>query len=106
LPTATSAVTGEQIVRAQALVTRALPLQFDAASLARAPKDVVAFVERSGGLRGAQLAFCAEHPGRAAVGLWWPWGGGGTVSLRVGFVGAEHDPALADRLRALFGVPA
>jgi hypothetical protein len=106
LPTATSSVAGEQIAPAQALVLRAMPRQFDAASLANAPSDVIAFVERSGGLRGNQLAFYAAHSGRTAVGLWWPWGGGGTVSLRVGFVGAENDPQLAARLRELFGLPA
>jgi hypothetical protein len=106
LPTATSSVTGEQIAAAQALVARALPKQFDAASISSAPSSALAFVERSGGLRGNQLAFCADAEGRTIVGLWWPWGGGGTVSLRIGIVGAESDPALADRLRALFGVAA
>jgi hypothetical protein len=106
LPTATSSVTGEQIAQAQALVLRAMPQQFEAATLASAPADVLAFVQRSGGLRGNQLAFCVVRPGRTVVGLWWPWGGGGTVSLRVGFVGAESDPQLAVRLRTLFGVAA
>jgi hypothetical protein len=106
LPTATSSVSGDQIAQAQALAVRAMPQQFDGATLVNAPADVLAFVQRSGGLRGSQLAFCAVRPGRTVVGLWWPWGGGGTVSLRVGFVGAESDPSLAVRLRTLFGVPA
>jgi hypothetical protein len=106
LPTATSAVTSSQLEQARAVVDRTFPHRLDKATLGDAPEAVRALVDRSGGLRDAQLAFYLEAAPFIAFGLWWPWGGGSHVSLRVGLIGAEADPALAQRLRDSFGVEA
>lgn len=96
----TSAVSGPHIALARAIVEKALPQVFDGTNLASAPDALRAIITASGGLRGNQLAFADG----TAFGLWWPWGGGGTVSLRIGLVGAAKDEALTTRLRDLFGV--
>jgi hypothetical protein len=99
----TSAFGKEHLAQTQAIVVAALPRQFGPETIAEAPKQLLAVVEDSGGLRGNQLAFCGEDLDCMGYGLWWPWGGGGMVSLRIGVVGADTD-ALTTRLRALFEV--
>jgi hypothetical protein len=90
----TATVSGEQVAAGRSLAARALPLCFDDKTLAGAAPQLVSIVERYGGLRGGQLVFSNGE----VFGLWWPWGGGGTVSLRVGLLGD------ASKLRALFGL--
>lgn len=92
-----SAVSGPQIATARAVTERAMTLVFHPANIATAPEAVRAIVERWGGLRGDQFAFSIGD----ALGLWWPWGGGETVSLRIGFLSEGN---LAQPLRALFGI--
>ena len=96
----TSAVSGPHIDAARAVVEKALPQVFDGTNLVSAPDTLRQIITATGGLRGSQLAFADGN----AFGLWWPWGGGGTVSLRVGLIGAAKDEALATRLRDLFAV--
>ncbi len=91
-------VAGEQIEAGRAAAARAMPRCFDGATLESAPAMLVALVARYGGLRGGQCAFSDD----TVFGLWWPWGGGGTVSLRIGVLDA--DEARLHSLRALFGV--
>ena len=104
LPTITSSFDAATGVQARAIVDRLLPQPFTAETLATAPEAVREIVERSGGLRGSQLAFCGGPPDRLAFGLWWPWGGGGTISLRLGLVVASPDAAGIARLRELFKI--
>ena len=87
--------------QARAVATRALPRQFDAATIASSPAALLAIVERSGGLRGDQLAFCSGDGTPVAFALWWPWGGGDNISLRIGVVGVAD---AEQRLGQLFGV--
>ncbi len=96
----TAAVSGPHIAVARAVAEKALPQVFDVGSLASAPTALQEIIAATGGLRGNQLAFM----GGTAYGLWWPWGAGGTVSLRVGLVGAAKDEALSTHLRDLFAV--
>jgi hypothetical protein len=39
-----------------------------------------------------------------AYGLWWPWGDGMTISLRVGIAGVDESHDLMNKLREVFGV--
>jgi hypothetical protein len=96
------AVSGADIELARAVAVRALPHSFDATSLASAPAALRTLVDGCGGLRGNQLVFCDDASAPTAVGLWWPWGGGGTVSLRVGLLDSSDESAKA--LRARFNV--
>jgi hypothetical protein len=103
LPTVASSFDASLAAQARAATEVALPHCYNAESIAGAPAEMAELVARSGGLRGEQLAFYGGSS-RSAYALWWPWGGGKTVSLRVGLFGAERDPALVAALRDLFGV--
>jgi hypothetical protein len=96
------AVSGADIERGRAVAHNALPHAFDPATLATAPEAVRTIVDQSGGLRGNQLALCDDTAAPRAIGLWWPWGGGGTVSLRIGLLDTSEQATAS--LRALFGV--
>ena len=78
----------------------ALPLIFTSQTIAAAPPALQALATKSGGLRAGQLLL-ASHPdaGVTAFGLWWPWGSGTTVTLRIGLDGGP-----GDALKTLFGV--
>ena len=61
-----------------------------------------------GGLRASQLLFWGgsvqeDEPG--AFGLWWPWGDGTTVSLRIGLHDVDIPKERYPRLRDVFGIP-
>jgi hypothetical protein len=91
---------------ARAAIGEALPASFSAETLAGAGDSVRALVERCGGLRAAQLLFWGggqDAPG--AFGLWWPWGDGTTVSLRVGLHDVDVPKQRYSRLRDVFGIP-
>lgn len=105
LPTVASSFGAEQAAQARAVAEVALPRWFNSETLVNAPADHIAVIARSGGLRGEQLAFCGgATANNLAFALWWPWGGGKTISVRIGLIGADTDPTLSARLRDLFGV--
>jgi hypothetical protein len=86
--------------QARASAVAALPHCFDSKTIADAPTLLRAVCARTGGLRTGQLLFASEPVGNVtAYGLWWPWSGGTTITLRIGLDGAS-----ADLLRAPFGV--
>jgi hypothetical protein len=91
---------------ARAAMAAALPTPYSATTLASAPAGVQALAETCGGLRAAQLLFWsspAEAPG--AFGLWWPWGDGTQISLRVGLHDLDAPKVRYPRLRDIFGIP-
>lgn len=75
----------------------AFPRGWTAKSLDTAPAELRALAERSGGLRAGQRLLAGADDG--LYGLWWPWSGGETITLRIGFV-----VGAVEELRALFGV--
>ena len=93
---------------ARAVASAALPTFYTEETIATAPPSLVRVAEDSGGLRAGQLLFLGGEPARLVFGLWWPWRGGATISLRVGLVDAEADDEGTDgpgaRLRQLFGL--
>jgi hypothetical protein len=91
---------------ARAAMAGALPISWSVETLPTAPDDARALVEKCGGLRAAQLLFwggAAGGPG--AFGLWWPWGDGTTVSLRIGLHDVDLPKERYPRLRDIFGIP-
>ena len=91
--------------QARTSAAHALPDAWTPASLGQAPEQPRAVCEEFGGLRPGQLLLSgAEIDGVTPFGLWWPWGGGATITLRIGLAGpgviAEHHA----QLRAAFGV--
>ncbi len=95
----------ESAARAAALT--ALPVEWTPAGLAQAPERLRDLAERSGGLRSAQLIFTDQQAiAYRAFGLWWPWGNGTTISLRVGIDHPDARPSHLGRLRDVFNVEA
>jgi hypothetical protein len=91
---------------ARAAIVDALPLSFSTETLAGAGEGVRALVEKCGGLRATQLVFWGggdDAPG--PFGLWWPWGDGTTVSLRIGLHDVDIPKERYPRLRDVFGIP-
>ena len=68
--------------------------------------DKRALVEKCGGLRAAQQIFWGGGDDAAGpFGLWWPWGDGTTVSLRIGLHDVDVPKERYPRLRDVFGIP-
>lgn len=63
-----------------------MPDLYDHARLGEAPQGVRDIVRASGGLRPGQHLYCGDPlpDGGYPFALWWPWGDGSTVSIRVG----------------------
>ena len=89
---------------ARAAMTEALPVSFSVETLAGAGEGQRALVEKCGGLRASQLLFWGGADAPGAFGLWWPWGDGTTVSLRVGLHGVDAGKIRYPRLRDIFGI--
>ncbi len=91
--------------KGRAAATASLPLEFVAASIARAPALLQEVAERSGGLRSGQLLLSAPvFNGVLAYGLWWPWGDGETISFRVGLANVDWAREPYPRFREVFNV--
>ena len=91
---------------ARAAMAEVLPTSYSVDTLTSASEGVRALVEKCGGLRAAQLLFWGgpdDAPG--AFGLWWPWGDGTTVSLRIGLHDVDVPKERYPRLRDVFGIP-
>jgi hypothetical protein len=101
LDCALSTIATAQAPQVQSVLTAALPALWTSASLAGAPPLIQQICARTGGLLPQQQAFSAELPdGVYVYGLWWPWGSGANVSVRLGTSHESVTPAL----RAAFGV--
>ena len=90
---------------ARAAMTGVLPTVWSVDTLPGAPEDARALIEKCGGLRAAQLLFWGGGAGPGAFGLWWPWGDGTSVSLRVGLHHVDLPKERYPRLRDVFGIP-
>ncbi|HEY6477815.1 MAG TPA: hypothetical protein VI456_14665 [Polyangia bacterium] len=91
---------------ARAVYAEAFPTAWTAEKLGGAPAAVQALAETCGGLRAAQqLLWGGDADGPGAFGLWWPWGDGTTVTLRIGLHGLDQPKVRYPRLRDLFGIP-
>jgi hypothetical protein len=91
---------------ARAAMTEVLPTSWSAQTLAEAPEGVRKVAESCGGVRSAQLLFWGGEPGTpGAFGLWWPWGDGTTVSLRIGLHDLDQPKERYPKLRDIFGIP-
>lgn len=91
--------------QARAALAAAMPAVFTSRTLAGAPAAVAKICDGTGGLRGDQEAYAAElGDGTTAFCLWWPWGGGGAFSARVGAVSGGSAGELSGVLKSAFGV--
>ncbi|HXU01013.1 MAG TPA: hypothetical protein VN903_08480 [Polyangia bacterium] len=91
---------------ARAAIAEVLPASFSVDTLAGAGEGVRTLVEKCGGLRAGQLVLWGgADDGPGAFGLWWPWGDGTTVSLRIGLHDVDIPKERYPRLRDVFGIP-
>lgn len=80
------------------------------ADIAGAPARAVELVDRVGGIREGQLLLAANAGSDPILfGLWWPWGTGETISIRVLFsartLDAAEKAALLVAFKGWFGLP-
>jgi hypothetical protein len=101
----TSSFTTEQEPAARKATQMALQNEWNAATIVRAPQPLRDVVERAGGIRQGQLALSTGPVnGLLVYGLWWPWGDGETVSLRVGLADVDPNREPYIRFRDVYGV--
>ena len=69
----------------RAILERSLRITWDSSNIGNAPDVVREIDSHLGGLRSGQLLFTSD-PEREPVIFcaWWPWGGGKTISIRIG----------------------
>ena len=78
-------------------VARTLPQTWSSITLAQASEPLRALCAKTGGLRTGQELLTGD----GAFGLWWPWGGGKTITLRLGLCGATVTDDLRAKVRAV-----
>lgn len=73
--------------KARAALAEAFPLVWNHTNLGRAPARIQTFAESTGGVRSGQAIMATDAPGGyTAYGLWWPWGDGVSISMRMGIL--------------------
>jgi hypothetical protein len=92
--------------RAREAMAGVLDSEWSGSTFKNAPDPIRTLGARFGGVRDGQFLFNGE-PLVAAMhlfGLWWPWGDGATVSLRVGVANCDRPTELYPLIRALFNI--
>ncbi len=101
----TSSFSAEIESNARAAAAVAFPSEWTSTTIQKAPPAVRDLVDRTGGIRAGQLALSSAAVGSAFVYcLWWPWGDGMTISVRVGLGASNPSQDALQRLRDTFGV--
>ncbi|MBA3501992.1 MAG: hypothetical protein M4D80_35825 [Myxococcota bacterium] len=82
----------------------AFPRGWTSKSLENAPEEFRALAVRTGlranqRLLGGDVTFASK-----LFGLWWPWGGGDKITLRIGVLDADAATEPVPSIRALFDV--
>ena len=98
---------GKEIAdRARAAMAGALDSEWSTDSINQAPDEIRTLAARFGGVRPGQLLYTGELVGGRMhlFALWWPWGDGATVSLRVGVANCDRPTELFPQIRALFNI--
>jgi len=98
---------GKEIVeRARAAMAGVLDGEWSTDSINQAPDEIRTLAARFGGVRPGQLLFTGEMVGGRMhlFALWWPWGDGATVSLRVGVANCDRPTELYPQIRALYKI--
>ncbi len=82
----------------------AFPRGWTVKSLETAPAEFRALAETTGMRPNQRLLAGDELTAPTLFGLWWPWGGGDKITLRIGLIGAGAAVAPVPAIRELFGV--
>lgn len=99
-----SSFTKDLVPQARASAARALDYAWDSTTITTAPAGLQAICERTGGLRKGQLVMAGKAGPLVIVGLWWPWRGGETITLRLGLGEYEAMEEPYPQVRQLFGI--
>jgi hypothetical protein len=100
---ASFAIELEPAVRTSAM--HAFPRGWTLKTIAEAPAALRALVDRTGGLRARQRLLAGDElVAPSLFGLWWPWGNGDKITLRIGILDLDANAEPMPRVRALFGV--
>src|SRR4029079_18319137 len=85
---------GKEIAeRVRVAMTGVLDSEWTGTTLGGAPPEVRALASKHGGVRSGQFLFSGRLvEGMHLYGLWWPWGDGATISLRVGIANCQRPP--------------
>lgn len=76
----------------RALLGSYFGVSWDSSTIGEAPEVVQTIAGRLGGLRAGQLLYTSDATKDDFIfGVWWPWGNGQTISIRV----APHDKRLS-----------
>ncbi len=103
--TVSSSFSTEFEAKARVSASYALPIQWTSTTIGQAHHRLRELCERTGGLRAGQILLAGEPvAGVVTFGLWWPWGDGETISLRVGLSDVDPMREPYPRIRDLFGV--
>lgn len=102
--TLTSSFGKELELAARASAAHALTYAWNATTIDTAPHGLQAICDRTGGLRPGQMLMAGKAGGVVLYGLWWPWGGGDTITLRLGIGECEVMEEPFPQVRHLFGV--
>lgn len=87
------------------ILNRHFESTFDIDSIQSSPPDVQGIVGNYGGIRPEQKLFLAKpDSGAKLLAMWWPWGGGERVSLRIGYLGDASVSPSIDQFKVWFGV--
>lgn len=101
----TSSLPTAQAPAARAALLPVAGSEWTAESFPAAPLEVRALEERCGDLRPGQLLFTgAPVSGMVPFAMWWPWGDGAKVSVRLSIANSDRQKELYPLLRALFGI--
>jgi hypothetical protein len=91
---------------ARAAMAGVLDGEWSPDSINQAPDEIRTLAARFGGVRPGQLLFTGEVVGGRMhlFALWWPWGDGATISLRVGVANCDRPTELYPQVRAVFKI--
>jgi hypothetical protein len=102
---ATSTLAAEAAPKGKSVLLAATPAEWDAASFASAPDAVRGLEERCGDLRPGQALLTADPVASAILfAMWWPWGDGSKISIRIGVANSDRSTELYPLMRSLFGI--
>lgn len=87
------------------ILTNAFSAEWTTANVGSEPPPVRALARRCGDIRAGQKVFTADLPKDALLfGLWWPWGNGAMVSVRLGVANHDNKKELVPLVRTLFDI--
>ncbi|HET6282868.1 MAG TPA: hypothetical protein VFH73_18025 [Polyangia bacterium] len=100
-----SSFTADLVPATRAPLEAVVPADWTSSTIPTASDAVRALADRCGGLRPSQRLLTGEPvAGLIPYALWWPWGDGSMVSVRLGIANSDRPKELFPQLRAVFGI--